>query len=68
MLQGTAQLRGMRPFRVLAVLSLLLGARAVGVGRDPCKDIGPGWVACGVLGGGPRAWECVYAARDIESC
>lgn len=30
--------------------------------------MGPGWAACGVFGGGPRAWECVNTARDLESC
>ncbi|KAH9966292.1 hypothetical protein BJV74DRAFT_954325 [Russula compacta] len=24
--------------------------------------------ACGVFGGGARAWECVHTARDLESC
>ena len=38
------------------------------VGSGSCTDIGPGWVACGVLGAGPRAWECINAARDLESC
>jgi len=38
------------------------------VGSGSCTDMGPGWMACGVLGGGPRAWECINAARDLESC
>ena len=38
------------------------------VGSGSCTDIGPGWLACGILGGGPRAWECVNGARDLESC
>jgi len=37
-------------------------------GSGSCTDIGPGWAACGVLGGGSRAWECVNTARDLESC
>ena len=37
-------------------------------GSGSCENMGPGWVACGVLGGGPHAWECVNAARDLESC
>ena len=92
--------RGMHIFRVLPVLSLLLGASAIicphpsvvcnapggqycaavcpsqslgkpkrnWVDSNSCKDMGPGWVACGIPGGGPRAWECVNAARDLESC
>jgi hypothetical protein len=38
------------------------------VGSGICSEMGPGWVACGVLGGGSRAWECVNSARDLESC
>lgn len=38
------------------------------VGSGACSEMGPGWVACGVLGGGPRSWECIDAARDLESC
>jgi hypothetical protein len=38
------------------------------VGSGSCSDMGPGWAACGVFGGGPRAWECVDTARDLESC
>jgi len=38
------------------------------VGSGSCADKGPGWAACGVLGGGARAWECVNIARDLESC
>jgi hypothetical protein len=38
------------------------------VGSGSCTDMGPGWAACGVFGGGPRAWECVDTARDLESC
>ena len=39
------------------------------VGSGLCADMGPGWVACGVLGRGHRrSWECVNAARDLESC
>ena len=38
------------------------------VGSGSCTDNGPGWLACGVLGGGRHAWECVDAARDLESC
>ena len=38
------------------------------VGSGSCTDMGPGWVACGVLDGGPRAWECINGARDLESC
>ena len=38
------------------------------VGSGSCTDMGPGWLACGVLDGGPRSWECVNAAHDLESC
>ncbi|KAN0118847.1 hypothetical protein V8E52_004619 [Russula decolorans] len=37
-------------------------------GSVACSEKGPGWAACGVYGGGPRAWECVNTARDLESC
>ena len=37
-------------------------------GSVSCSERGPGWAACGVYGGGPRAWECVNTARDLESC
>ena len=33
-----------------------------------CAEKGHGWSACGVYGGGPRAWECVNSERDLESC
>jgi len=33
-----------------------------------CTQMGPGWAACGVLGGGPRAWECINIVNDLESC
>ncbi|KAH8987195.1 hypothetical protein EDB92DRAFT_1818040 [Lactarius akahatsu] len=33
-----------------------------------CKEMGRGWDACGVFGGGARAWECVDTAHDLESC
>ncbi|KAH9961979.1 hypothetical protein BC827DRAFT_1341618 [Russula dissimulans] len=38
------------------------------VGSGSCMEMGPGWTACGVFGGSPRAWECVHTARDLESC
>ncbi|KAF8476343.1 hypothetical protein DFH94DRAFT_109195 [Russula ochroleuca] len=38
------------------------------VGSGSCSDMGPGWAACGVFGGSPRAWECVDTAHDLESC
>ncbi|KAN0135193.1 hypothetical protein V8E53_007084, partial [Lactarius tabidus] len=38
------------------------------VGSGSCKEMGHGWAACGVFGGGARAWECVNTARDLESC
>ena len=38
------------------------------VGSGACAEKGPGWAACGVFGGGARAWECVNIARDLESC
>jgi len=38
------------------------------VGSGSCAENGPGWAACGVFGGGARAWECVNIARDLESC
>ena len=38
------------------------------LGSGSCKEMGPGWAACGVFGGGARAWECVNTARDLESC
>jgi hypothetical protein len=30
--------------------------------------MGPEWAACGVFGGGARAWECINTAHDLESC
>ncbi|KAH9012733.1 hypothetical protein EDB84DRAFT_1642472 [Lactarius hengduanensis] len=42
------------------------GARWVGSGS--CTEMGHGWAACGVFGGGARAWECVDTAHDLESC
>jgi len=33
-----------------------------------CTDMGPGWAACAVPGGGRRAWECINTVRDLESC
>lgn len=27
-----------------------------------------GWKACGIIGGGPRDWECVDVKNDLESC
>jgi hypothetical protein len=38
------------------------------VGSGTCTEMGHGWAACGVFGGGARAWECVNTARDLESC
>jgi len=38
------------------------------LGSRSCTEIGSGWAACGVFGGGARAWECVHTARDLESC
>ncbi len=38
------------------------------VGSGSCIEKGPGWAACGVYGGGHRAWECVNIDRDLESC
>jgi hypothetical protein len=38
------------------------------LGSGACSEKGPGWAACGVYGGNPRAWECVNTARDLESC
>ncbi|KAN0135198.1 hypothetical protein V8E53_007089 [Lactarius tabidus] len=38
------------------------------VGSGSCTEMGHGWAACGVFGGGARAWECVNTARDLESC
>ena len=38
------------------------------LGSGSCTEMGPGWAACGVFGGGARAWECVDTARDLESC
>ena len=38
------------------------------VGSGSCTENGHGWAACGVFGGGARAWECVNTARDLESC
>ncbi|KAJ6576082.1 hypothetical protein DFH09DRAFT_372063 [Mycena vulgaris] len=32
------------------------------------KSCQAGWTACGVLGGGPRDWECLNIANDLESC
>jgi len=38
------------------------------VGSGSCTEFGPGWTACGVYGGGRRAWECVDTTHDLESC
>ncbi|KAI9439303.1 hypothetical protein H4582DRAFT_1852063 [Lactarius indigo] len=38
------------------------------VGSGSCSQMGHGWSACGVFGGGARAWECVDTAHDLESC
>ncbi|KAI9439301.1 hypothetical protein H4582DRAFT_2076004 [Lactarius indigo] len=38
------------------------------VGSGSCSQMGHGWAACGVFGGGARAWECVDTAHDLESC
>lgn len=38
------------------------------VGSGSCTEMGPGWTACGVFGGGALAWECVHTTRDLESC
>jgi hypothetical protein len=38
------------------------------IGSGSCTEKGHGWAACGVFGGGARAWECVNTARDLESC
>ncbi|KAI9439295.1 hypothetical protein H4582DRAFT_129530 [Lactarius indigo] len=38
------------------------------VGSGSCAQMGHGWAACGVFGGGARAWECVDTAHDLESC
>ena len=38
------------------------------IGSGSCTERGHGWAACGVFGGGARAWECVNTARDLESC
>jgi hypothetical protein len=38
------------------------------VGSGSCAEMGPEWTACGVFGGGARAWECINTARDLESC
>ncbi|KAI0300653.1 hypothetical protein B0F90DRAFT_1629408 [Multifurca ochricompacta] len=38
------------------------------VGSGTCAEKGHEWTACGVFGGGARAWECVNTARDLESC
>ncbi|KAI9439302.1 hypothetical protein H4582DRAFT_1852061 [Lactarius indigo] len=38
------------------------------VGSGSCTEMGHGWAACGVFGGGARAWECVDTAHDLESC
>jgi hypothetical protein len=38
------------------------------IGSGSCTERGLGWAACGVFGGGARAWECVNTARDLESC
>jgi len=37
-------------------------------GSGSCIEMGRGWAACGVYGGGPRSWECIYTERDLESC
>jgi hypothetical protein len=42
--------------------------RWVGSASGSCSERGPAWAACGVYGAGPRAWECVNTARDLESC
>lgn len=37
-------------------------------GSGTCAEMGAGWIACGVYGGGARAWECINTAHDLESC
>jgi len=37
-------------------------------GSGACAEMGAGWTACGVYGGGARAWECIDTAHDLESC
>ncbi|KAI0065204.1 hypothetical protein BV25DRAFT_1799239, partial [Artomyces pyxidatus] len=38
------------------------------MGSGFCSERGEGWMACGVFGGGARAWECLDTANDLESC
>jgi len=38
------------------------------LGSGSCAERGHGWLACGVYGNNPSAWECVNTARDLESC
>ncbi|KAH9974984.1 hypothetical protein BGW80DRAFT_1487986, partial [Lactifluus volemus] len=38
------------------------------VGSGVCAEMGPEWAACGVFGGGARAWECIDTANNLESC
>jgi len=37
-------------------------------GSGTCNARGVGHMACGVFGGGARAWECVDTDNDLESC
>ncbi|KAH9961978.1 hypothetical protein BC827DRAFT_250164 [Russula dissimulans] len=65
-----------RRVRVFQFIPLEPAARRLGdsrkkkrwVGSGSCMEMGPGWAACDVFGGGRRAWECVNTARDLESC
>jgi hypothetical protein len=60
---GVCQASGLCPS---AGASTLFKRRWIGSGS--CSERGPGWATCGVYGGGPRAWECVNTAHDLESC
>ncbi|KAI0314757.1 hypothetical protein OF83DRAFT_1063257, partial [Amylostereum chailletii] len=37
-------------------------------GSGMCNVLGEGHMACGVFGGGARAWECVDTYNNLESC
>ncbi|KAJ3785760.1 hypothetical protein GGU11DRAFT_703197 [Lentinula aff. detonsa] len=37
-------------------------------GQQTQRVCRPGWVACGIAGGGLRQWECIDIKSDLESC
>ncbi|KAE9396459.1 hypothetical protein BT96DRAFT_111382 [Gymnopus androsaceus JB14] len=37
-------------------------------GKQTQSSCRTGWEACGIVGGGPRDWECIDTQNDLESC